>query len=331
MPRATKNITPPDLPVHPALAKDPAIQAFRAYLSAERNHSNHTTQAYLRDLGQFATFAFGNTAQPPFDWNRPQKNLFRRFLSHYLAKGFAPASASRKISALRTFYRYLQREHRVETNHALALHTPKLPRTLPKALPLATVERLLKAPDAPKDAPRAKPRATAPYAQLRDAALFETLYSTGARVGEIVRLDWQDITLHPDGGASCTVRGKGNKQRLCAIGHYAREALERLAAATFRESHPQGPVFRNLRDGGRLTTRSVERNLKQRLVRAGLPPEITPHTLRHAFATHLLDAGADIRDVQELLGHASLATTQIYTHISIDRLKDVYHHTHPRS
>lgn len=323
--------TPPEpLPTHLALTRDEAFCRFRNYLEGERGLSSNTLLAYERDLGQFATFAFGNQ-RPPFAWQNLQKQLFRQFISSYLSSGWNPTSAARKISALRTFYSFLLREGLIKNNPTQSLRPPRRPRNLPKTIPISSVERLLKGSYEPDQEVATSDPKRYPPSHLRDTALFETLYSTGARVSEVVNLNWEDIAYHNDGCASCIVRGKGAKERLCAIGSCARQALEALAHNLSPHAHPTGPIFRNQRDGARLTTRSVERILKRALIRAGLPPEITPHTLRHAFATHLLDAGADLRDVQELLGHTKLATTQIYTHVSIDRLKDVYHHTHPRS
>jgi integrase/recombinase XerC len=214
------------------------------------------------------------------------------------------------------------------------LHGPRLARRLPVVLTVPQVAALLAAPArawAEKCARSGAPDPDGAYAARRDTAILETLYSTGGRVSEIVGLTRGAVDLL---GGVARVRGKGKKERLCALGRPAVQALERMldeAEARWPDAAKPGhPLFLNLQ-GGPLTARSVERRLKTWLAAAGLPPEITPHKLRHSFATHLLDAGADLRSVQELLGHASLSTTQIYTHVSVARLKDVYRKAHPRA
>ncbi len=311
--------------VHPAVAKDPHIDRFMRYLRAERNTSKHTQSGYLQDLGQFAAHQF-HDSPPPFDWLKPTKQDIRRFLADYLADGNGNVSASRKLSALRTFYRYLLREGVTDKNPTATIRNPKKPKSLPKIVEASAVERLLEAPDI-ADGGNA-------YIRHRDTALFEMLYSTGARVSELLALNWGDITPREDSSATCILYGKGNKERLCAIGKPAYAALQALRTAADKLPPgvtPKTPIFLNLKNFERITARSVQRILKKYLAQAGLPPDITPHTLRHAFATHLLDAGADIRNVQEMLGHSSLSTTQIYTHVSIERLKEVYRKTHPRA
>jgi len=327
---------PADRPVRADVAGDPWVARFARHLESERNASRHTLAGYLLDIGQFAAYLWPDAAmRPPYDWRRPDRLSARGFLIGFQKGGSEPATTRRKLSALRAFYRFMGRENHVSQNPFAGLHGPRLARRLPVVLTvpqvaslLATPERIWAARRARDDAP---PAPDAAYAVRRDTAILETLYSTGGRVSEIVGLTRRAADLP---GGVVRVRGKGKKERLCALGRPAVQALERmLAEAEKRWPEPAGdaaPLFRNLQ-GGSLTARSVERSLKTWLAAAGLPREITPHKLRHSFATHLLDAGADLRSVQELLGHASLSTTQIYTHVSVKRLKDVYRQAHPRA
>jgi integrase/recombinase XerC len=259
----------------------------------------------------------------------------RQFLVAFHRAGCAPATTRRKLAALRTFYRFLIREELLGKNPFSGLRGPRRAFGLPIVLNEGQVASLLAAPGRELESLQADAAGGLPpeavYARLRDAALLEVLYSTGGRVTEVagLRLDRVNLT---DGVAR--VLGKGRKERLCVLGRPARAALGRaleFAERLWPEAAARdGVLFRNLQ-GGVLTPRSIERNLKHWLAAAGLPDAITPHKLRHSFATHLLNAGADLRSVQELLGHASLSTTQIYTHVSIERLKEVYRKSHPRA
>ncbi|HOE60625.1 MAG TPA: tyrosine-type recombinase/integrase [Kiritimatiellia bacterium] len=329
--------TPPEpMPNRIDVARDPAVGQFVRYLTAERNASAHTVAGYLQDIGQYAAFVWGTEKRggPPFAWDEPDRARARAFLSAFHRKGHAPATTRRKLSSLRTFYRYLEREGRTTAQPFAGLRGPRLGKRLPVVLSLREVEALLAAPLAAlrkrSDAGRA-PSLWAEYAALRDTAIFEVLYSTGCRIGEVAALVWRDIRFE---SGTTIVEGKGRKQRLCVLGRPACDALIRLRDAATRlwpaTAGPQAPLFLN-REGGALTSRSIERQMKVWLRAAGLPQELTPHKLRHSFATHLLNAGADMRSVQEMLGHASLSTTQIYTHVSIDRLKDAYAKAHPRA
>jgi len=310
----------------PALA-DADLGRFLRFLEQEHNASRHTTGNYGRDLAQFATTTWPDV-KPPFPWREVDRFGARRFLAALGREGRQPATISRKLSALRSFYRYLVRENRLAQNPFTGLRPPRRGSRLPEVVALSDVERLL-------DAPRRihqrlkEPQPAQTYAMLRDTAILEVLYSTGARISEVTGLREADVDLL---GSVAKVRGKGRKERLCPLGGPACRALRAAqeAGRTLWGGGEKSPLFRNLK-GGALTPRSVERTLKRYLIEAGLAASVTPHSLRHSFATHLLDAGADLRSVQELLGHASVSTTQIYTHVSVERLKRVYEEAHPRA
>ena len=310
-----------------AIADDPSVAQFVRHLRAERNASEHTVSAYVADILQFCRQMWGDEARPPFPWKSPDRFAARRFLASFQKAGMSPATASRKMSSLRSFFRFLVREEAVKNNPFAGLQQPKARRRLP---------RLLEAPARLREEARAKeePGAAvfADYAALRDAAILELFYSTGMRIAELCGLTDARLDLL---SGTALVRGKGKKERFCPIGRPAAMALQ--AALDARDAllarlgtGRAQQLFVN-RFGGPLTPRSVERSLKKYLAAAGLDPATTPHALRHSFATHLLDAGADLRSVQELLGHASLSTTQIYTHVSVERLKEEYGKAHPRA
>ncbi len=250
----------------------------------------------------------------------------RGFLSHLDGFGYSPATTARKIATLRSFYKWMQRRGYVETNPMLLIRTPKQTKRLPKAITVEQVEKLLSTPD------------NRETLGARDRAILETLYSTGVRVSELVDLNRNDMDF---AGQTLHVRGKGKKERIVPLGSHAMAAIRhyltllepdpRFVALRHRSmSDTQTPLFIN-KNGGRLSSRSVRRKLDKYLKSTGLDPTISPHTLRHSFATHLLDNGADLRSVQELLGHQSLSTTQIYTHLSTMRLRTAYDHAHPRA
>lgn len=328
---------PPDpLPNRADTAADPTVLRFVQYLRAERNASPHTVSGYIQDIGQFAAFVWPESApvKPPFFWERPNREQARAFLAAFHRGRHTPTTTRRKLASLRSFYRYLEREACVTANPFAGLRGPRLGQRLPSVLGVKEVEALLAAPMASLVVQRAKHGGVSPmaeYAALRDTAIFEVLYSTGCRISEIAALAWGDIRFEQ---GTTIVEGKGRKQRLCVLGAPACAALRKLhewAVSLWpTEAGPRSPLFLN-REGGRLTNRSIERQMKVWLKAAGLPLEITPHKLRHSFATHLLDAGADLRSVQEMLGHASLSTTQIYAHVSIERLKEEYAQAHPRA
>ncbi len=315
------------------VAVDPWVEQFVHHLTAERNASAHTVAGYLQDLAQFVAMVWPQ-ARPPYDWRTPDRLVAREFLVQFAKAGAAPATTRRKLSSLRAFYKFLEREEFIASNPFVGLRGPRLVRRLPQILTVMQVQALL---EAPVRALAEGERADGPsepvvvYGALRDAAVLELLYSTGARVSEAAGLTRRQVDLL---GGVVVVRGKGKKERLCALGRPAILALEKaleVAELLWPESQcDASPIFLNLH-GGPLTVRSMERNMKKWLAAAGLPAELTPHKLRHSFATHLLDAGADLRSVQELLGHASLTTTQIYTQVSVERLKEVYRNAHPRA
>jgi integrase/recombinase XerC len=324
------------MPAERPIADDPCVAHFAAYLEHERNASVHTRAAYRRDISQFVRSVWGPDARPPHAWNAADAFAARRFLVEFQKAGAKAATTARKLASLRSFYRFMQREELASRNPFSGLRAPKRPRGLPHVLSVQETARLLDAPlRVQPEAPAgrgADPRVRE-YLQRRDAAILELLYSTGARVGEAAGLRDADLELL---SGVVRVRGKGKKERLCPLGRPAVRALEaavRLRNALWpppARSRGDRPVFVNFRNEP-LTPRSIERMMKRYLAVAGLNPELSPHALRHSFATHMLDAGADLRSVQELLGHASLSTTQIYTHVTVERLRKVYQETHPRA
>ena len=328
----------PSVPVPPD--DDPALAHFVRYLRAERNASEHTVANYAMDIRQFITLQWGGETSPPFRWKEADKFSARRFLVTFQKAGSQATTTRRKMSSLRSFFRFMMREEYVATNPFVGLVMPKRPRNLPRILSVAEVGRLLEAPLADAGRQRTEDRGRkaedglwAEYARWRDAAMLEVLYSGGLRVAELTGLGDAQIDFL---SGLARVRGKGKKERLCPLGGPACRALQKslelrdLLWAGWGKGGRPPAVFLN-KHGGRLTPRSVERHMKRYLMAAGLDPNLSPHALRHSFATHLLDAGADLRSVQELLGHASLSTTQIYTHVSIERLKEVYEKAHPRA
>ena len=295
-----------------------AIARFLRHLEAERGTSPHTIKSYRADLVALAQYLEDGACRAPDPASITTHEL-RGYVSALHEAGYAKASISRNLAAVRSFFRFGQREGWAKSNPARALRNPRKGRHLPHCLSDAEVGRLLAAP--PSDEPLA----------LRDRAILETLYSAGLRVSELVGMNDGDLDLAE---GVLRVRGKGRRERLAPIGSFAAGALRAwLAARKLHAKEPTGreaPVFTN-RFGRRLTTRSVGRMLEKYLKQTGLDERTSPHTLRHSFATHLLDRGADIRSVQELLGHKSLVTTQIYTHVSTANLRAAYERAHPRA
>ncbi|TWT88784.1 Tyrosine recombinase XerD [Pseudobythopirellula maris] len=291
---------------------------FLRHLQSERGASAHTIKAYREDLAALADYLADESGASPAPKAITTLDL-RGYVSALGEAGFAKASIARRLASVRSFFRYGQREGWAPSNPAAALRNPRKSRHLPQVLSSDEVGALLAAPPADKTF------------GLRDRAILETLYSAGLRVSELVGLEDGDLDL--DEGVA-RVRGKGRKERLAPIGSFAVEALG--AWLSVRQLGPGvergegAPVFTN-KFGRRLTARSVARLLEKHLAVAGLAGRASPHTLRHSFATHLLDRGADIRSVQELLGHKSLVTTQIYTHVSTANLKAAYEKAHPRA
>lgn len=321
------------LPVRTDITADPAVKRFERWLESVRHASSRTITNYLRDIGQFVAF-YWQEQPAPFAWASPTRADAKRFLHTYAKTGAKPASTARKLASLRSFYRFLITEKTLESSPFSGLRPPLREKRLPILLTEDEVTRLLNAPvEALKVALQTSGAALSPlthFLLLRDIALFETLYSTGARVAEIADLTNGQVYLE---SGYCIVRGKGNKERLCMLGDPAVRAIQamRQQAATLHlmPDAPNKPLFTN-NTGTKLTTRSIERFMKRWLLAASLSPSLSPHKLRHSFATHLLTHGADLRAVQELLGHASPATTQIYTHLSVEHLTETYHKAHPR-
>lgn len=306
-------------------ADDPCLKAFVRHLQAERNESANTCAAYATDLAQLVTSKWGAEARPPFSWGQLTDADARAFLVAFTATGATATTVRRKLAAGRTFCRFLQRADVLIDNPFALLHGPRKAKTLPKVLSAADVARFLAQPL--RDLADGT---VGEYAARRDKALFEALYSTGCRIGELLPVTWGEIDF---ARGTLVVTGKGSKERLVILGKPARAALtalrETLAA---RGAQTDGAAAVFLTDALEpMSRRFAERRMKRYLAEADLPTDLTPHKLRHSFATHLLDAGADLRAVQEMLGHASLSTTQIYTHVSIERLRDEYAKAHPRN
>jgi len=306
--------------------QDDFIQQFIRYLSAEKNASPHTCRCYERDLKEFENFLksqgadFSPSEKPELE--KVDRIVIRKYLS-VLHRKNKKSSIARKISTLRSFFRYLVREKLVSSNPAKAVSTPKVEKTLPATLTVDEAFRLMESPDRPL---KKVFEAEAKKSGLRDRAILELLYSSGLRVGELVGLNLKHLDLHL---GIVRVMGKGRKERIVPIGN---KAIEALKIYLDRRGDPEGeePLFVNLR-GGRLTSRSVGRLIKKYTRASGIVRKVSPHSLRHSFATHLLDGGADIREIQEMLGHASLSTTQRYIHLSPGKLMEVYDKAHPRS
>ncbi len=329
----------------------PITDAFTRYLADERHFSPYTARCYGADLRQFVEFLAKDhrlevdAAKEKEAFERdPSKRspdiagtigartitdlirsanpeLIRSFLTHLGTQQYSAATMARKIATLRSFFKWGEKRGHCALNPMTSIRTPRQAKRLPKAITIDQVERLLAAPG------------DADMLGRRDRAMLETLYSTGIRVSELVGLNSEDIDL---AGESLRVRGKGKKERIVPLGSHAVGAIKRYidmlrTDPKFSNGTPAaGPLFVN-KHGGRLSSRSVRRKLDKYLKQVGLDPSISPHTLRHSFATHLLDNGADLRTVQEMLGHQSLSTTQVYTHLTSSRMQDAYNRAHPRA
>ena len=300
------------------------VADFLRFLGAERNDSPHTVKAYGRDLEDFQAFRddfYGGTS---WTWAGVDRLAMRGFLAQAAKRGWSKRSSARALSAVRSFYKFLNLHHGIEVNPGRAAGTPKLERRLPQYLGRPEVDKLFALAEA-----RA---GDGSFQGRRNRAMLEVFYSTGMRLSELVGLDLDDLDLVSD---QVRVRGKGKKERIVPLGRPAvaavrayftsRDDVIREAKAPERRAVFVGPR------GRRLTGRAVQLVVRQFLDAVSEGQDVSTHSLRHAFATHLLDAGADLRAVQELLGHASLSTTQIYTHTSVERLKKVYHQAHPRA
>ena len=340
------------------MTENPLISEFLNYLKFERHFSPHTAKCYSADLAQFCAFLVGDTqrAQGGQNFSNPvraigqgavgsgqttlggsagtavlsetamqqklretQPEQIRLFLAFLGTQSYSKSTIARKLATLRSFYKFCLRRGYVQAHPLASIRTPKQEKRLPKFLELEQITKLLSTPD------------DKTLLGSRDRAMLEVLFSTGVRVSELVDLNFADINFE---GQTIRVRGKGKKQRTAPIGPTAIAAINKyleLRRADARSaSFDQNALFVN-KHGQRLSTRSVRRKLDKYLADAGLDPSISPHTLRHSFATHMLNNGADLRSVQELLGHQSLSTTQVYTHLTTPRLKAAYDDAHPRS
>jgi integrase/recombinase XerC len=335
----------------------PITEAFSKYLTDERDFSPYTARCYGADLRQFVQFlagengleideskesaAFRRRVEQSGKGNvagsiepktvtglicTASADLIRDFLAHLTEQMYSAATMARKIATLRSFYKWADKQGVVETNPMTLIRTPRQGKRLPKAITIEQVERLLSAPDE-RDVLGA-----------RDRSMLETLYSTGIRVSELVALNIDDLDRSAE---ALRVRGKGKKERIVPLGAHALGSITRYVeklradpkySSVWAEGRPSNakPLFVN-KHGKRLSSRSVRRKLDKYLKQADLDANISPHTLRHSFATHLLANGASLRDVQEMLGHQSLSTTQVYTHLTPQRMKDAYDGAHPRA
>ncbi|MBP5300442.1 MAG: tyrosine-type recombinase/integrase [Victivallales bacterium] len=321
------------------LAHDPSMLLFLKYLRQERQYSEHTVSSYFQDVAQFLN-ATPRILPPEGSescrWSAVTDRDARHFIAALSAAEDSPTSVNRKLSSMRSFFRFLVREEILEGSPFHLIRGLKRAKLLPVVLTESQVAELLATPERYWQAQAANPDRHQKYPHpdflgLRDRAILELIYSGGLRVSEAVGLDFEQVDFEHQ---LFRVLGKGRKERICMLGEPARDALlaylQRRGELGLGEPTAPGALFVNYA-GTRLTTRSVERAFEQYVAAANLPPEVTPHKLRHSFATHLLAAGADLRIVQEMLGHSRLATTQIYTHVNIQQLMEVYAATHPRS
>ncbi len=328
------------------------IQKFLDYLKFERRFSEHTAKCYGADLAQFGEFltsapaaavqvqdsepvsighqgghsdhgvAVATQVRPDVDQLllSAETDSIRAYLAHLNEKEYSKATIARKLATLRSFYKFLVKRNYITSSPVVSIRTPKQEKKLPRFLEYEEVKRLLDTP----------PSNT--WLGARDRAILETLYSTGIRVSELVALNMDDIDFL---GEVVHIRGKGKKERIAPIGSSALQVIQHYMEYRNKRAQNNGNfdskvLFVN-KHGRRLSTRSVRRKMDKYLKMAGLDPAISPHTLRHSFATHMLNSGADLRSVQELLGHQSLSTTQIYTHLGTTRLKEIYDQAHPRN
>ncbi|MBL0927498.1 MAG: tyrosine recombinase XerC [Phycisphaerales bacterium] len=328
----------------------PLISAFLSYLTDERHFSPYTARCYGADLRQYLDFLCDELDIKLAD--DPEQQAFeavrdhvagkigpgtithavvnagtediRAYLEHLGEQSYSPATMARKIATLRSFFKWANKRGYTATNPMTMIRTPRQAKRLPKAITVEQIEQLLAAPD------------DGEVLGARDRAMLETLYSTGIRVSELVDLNSDDLD---EPGEALRVKGKGKKERVVPLGSHALASIRRYREVLAGDQRfnpnniafqPGKPLFIN-KHGGRLSSRSVRRKLDKYLRQCGLDPTISPHTLRHSFATHLLDNGADLRSVQELLGHQSLSTTQTYTHLTTARLRNAYDQAHPRA
>ncbi len=290
------------------------VKEFMEKLKHERSFSKHTLRAYHTDLTQFDSFLKDEKYK---NLKRVNHLLLRKYLAILRSRNYSKTTIVRKLASLRSFFKFLNQEGILESNPFEILRTPKQTKKLPHFLSINDVDTLLKTPDESE------------IFGLRDRAILETLYSTGIRVSELVGLNEDDVDFY---GEMVKVQGKGKKERLAPVGSYAIKAINEYINSKKKKKGlgKNVPLFLN-KYGDRLSSRSVARSLDKYLKLTGINLTTSPHTFRHSFATHMLDKGANLRAVQELLGHSNLSTTQIYTHVTTERLKQVYDKTHPRA
>ena len=294
------------------------LEDFKSYIIAEKNFSKHTAKAYCSDILSFLVWMDEQSCE---DINFSKVREYLHFIQKF---NYKKTTIARKIASLRTFYKYLYRERKVDSNPAMNLTNPKRPKSLPKFLTPDEVEQILN---------NTKIETPAGY---RNRTILELLWATGMRISELSGLNFGDLNLEHN---EIRVFGKGSKERIILVTNRAKSFLERYIESA-RDLIPKGfpvpdknedsPVFIN-NTGYRLQTRTVRNVINEVVEKINLPKHVTPHMFRHSFATHLIENGADLRVVQELLGHASISNTQIYTHVSTQHLKDVYNETHPRA
>lgn len=320
----------------------PIVDRFVAYLSNERHFSPYTGRCYGLDLRQFVDHIATEAGldikmdaeKAALESRKPDArgdtvtsrilacnvDLIRGFLQRLSEQNYSVATMARKIATLRSFHKWMERTGHAASNPMTLIRSPKQPKRLPKAITVDQIERLLAAPDANE------------LLGARDRAILEALYSTGMRVSEVVGLNRGDLN---ESGECVHIRGKGKRERMAPLGGHAMAAVRHYVKLLETEkgslpSGPTAPLFIN-KNGTRLSTRSVRRKVAKYLQQVGLDPDISPHTIRHSFATHMLDNGADLRSVQELLGHQSLSSTQVYTHLTSGRMRQAYDKAHPRA
>ena len=297
---------------------DQYIQSFKDYLTSERNYSNHTVKAYVTDIKEFCGVIRVNQLIPEdegkLDLALLDESHVRAFIGSLYTKNHK-TSISRKLASVRTFFEFLMKNGVIKNNLAKLVPTPQGEKRLPTFLTVDEVIKLLEKPGG------------GGVLENRDSAILELLYSSGLRVSELVGIDLNNLDLN---NLTVKVLGKGSKERMVPVGSKAADALKTYLSGRL-DLNPKGDwLFVNAR-GGRLTVRSIDRIIKKYAQEAGIPKNVSPHVLRHTFATHLLGGGADLRAIQEMLGHKSLSTTQRYTHTSIEKLMEIYDKTHPRA
>jgi len=299
--------------INSSLDPDYLASCFFEYLENARHYSPQTLRAYRQALADFRSF------QPKLLWNEASAQDFRAYLLKLMKQNVSRATIRLRFAALRSFFNYLIEEKHLSSNVLKQVSLPKVEKSLPHFLTLAQVTELIENPERKK-----KEKQATPWMSSRDTAILELFYSSGLRLSELVGLDVGDLDVIEE---TVRVLGKGSRQRIIPVGRLALQAIERYRQVA---NVKNGPLFIN-KSRRRLSSTAVWQMLKKYLRRAGLPVTLSPHALRHSFATHLLDRGADLRSVQSLLGHASLTTTQIYTHVTTERLKEAYHEAHPRA